>query len=109
MNENPSPQPDYEAPKPTTARPGPIRSGLAVIGAAIVAFIVMFIPTFFGGATGYEGEGVDWWSWPAVLVTAAICCAIAFSMRKSKPMIFAGAIIGVGLGLLWAGLCFTGA
>jgi hypothetical protein len=109
MSENPAPLPDYETPKSATTRPGPIRRGLAVIGTAIVAFVVMFIPTFFGGASGFEEESVAWWSWPAVLVTAAICFAIALSMRKSKPMVFAGTVIGVALGLLWAGLCFTGA
>ena len=109
MSENPSPQPDYETPKPATARPGPIRRGLAVIGAAIVAFIVMFIPTFFGGASGIEEGGVASWSWPAVLVTAAICCVVALSMRKRNPMVFAGTMIGVALGLLLAGLCFTAA
>lgn len=108
MSENPAPRADYETSPLATGRPGPIRRGLTVIGAAIVAFVVMFIPTFFGGASGFEQERVAWWSWPAVLVTAAICCAVAFAIRKTKPMAFAGTMIGVALGLLLAGLCFTG-
>lgn len=96
-------------PTTTTTKPrGMIRRGLNVIGGTIAAFFVIFIPTFFGGASGFEQDHVSWWAWPAVLVAVAICVAFAWSVRRRNPSAAGGAMIGVALGLLLAGICFTG-
>jgi hypothetical protein len=77
------------------------------VGAAIFAFAIIFVPTFLAGASAFEDAPLPWWSWPAVGLAAAFCAAYAWKVRRSKPPITAGALVGIALGVLFAGNCFA--
>jgi hypothetical protein len=79
-----------------------------MIGATIAAWFIIFIPTFLGGASGFEKDHVAWWAWPAVLLAVALCLAYAYRVRRRNPSVAGGTMIGVCLGLLLAGMCFMG-
>ena len=96
-------------PPPPRRRPGmqSLRRSGQLVGAAIFAWFIIFIPTFLAGGAAFEDAPLPWWSWPAVGLAAVLCAAYAWKVRRSKPPIAAGALVGIALGLLHAGTCFA--
>ncbi|MBA3642289.1 MAG: hypothetical protein M3478_07255 [Planctomycetota bacterium] len=76
-------------------------------GAAVGTWFFMFIPMFFAAAAAFETDTV-WWSWPLMVLAALACGAFAWHMRSRNPIVSAGVWVGVALGLIHAGLCFSG-
>jgi hypothetical protein len=87
---------------------GSFRRSAQATGAALGAWFIIFIPMFFAGGEMFEGDPPPWWAWPSVGVAALACGAFAWSVRRRSPVGAAGMWTGVALGLLHAGLCFSG-
>jgi hypothetical protein len=109
MNEQPHDDP--RSPEPieyTRPRGGWFRRAARVTAVALAAFVAMFIPIFFAGGSSFEQPKTVWWAWPATGAVAVPLGACAVWLRKSRPQVSAGIWIGIGLGLLLAGMCFSG-
>jgi hypothetical protein len=89
-------------------RPSVLARIARVVGMAVAAFAGMFVPIFFAGASGFEKTNSVWWAWPVTGAVALLLAGAALRMRKTRPHASAGVWIGIGLGLLWAGMCFNG-
>lgn len=101
---DPPPPPLGRAPR----RPYGLRAVVTTFGAATGAWFVIFIPMFLAGMESFEGDPV-WWSWPSVGAAAVLCGAYAWKVRRRRPFLSSGTWIGIAVGLLHAGLCFSGA
>jgi hypothetical protein len=84
-----------------------LRAVGATFGAATGAWFIIFIPTFLAGMASFESDPV-WWSWPSVGAAVVLCGAYAWRVRRRRPFLASGTWIGIALGLLHAGLCFSG-
>ena len=69
-------------------------------------WFLIFVPMFFAGGEAFESE-FPWWSWPSVGAVAALCGAYAWRVRRRRPLNSAGVWIGIAIGLIHAGLCFS--
>jgi len=102
----PTPPMDYTSPG-VSPRRSPFRNFLRFTSGVFAGFVIVFIPTFFGGGEAFEGT-VPKWAWPAVIAAALLCAAYAWFIRRRNPPMSAGVWVGTGLCLLLAGACFTG-
>jgi hypothetical protein len=98
---------DYAPPGMPPPRRSLVRNFARFTAGVIAGFTLLFIPTFFAGADAIEGS-LPKWAWPAVIATALLCAAYAWRTRRRNPPVSAGMWMGMGLGLLLAGACFTG-
>ena len=100
---NPPPPVDYAGPR----RHDRFRRASRMFSGVVVAWFVIFLAIFFAGASAFEDKP-RWWTIPAIGGTAAVCAEWAWLVRRRNPAFSAGLWIGVALGLLHAGLCFSG-
>ncbi|MEA2708037.1 MAG: hypothetical protein QOF78_638 [Phycisphaerales bacterium] len=99
---------DYAPPGvPPPAPRSRLRNFARFTSGVFAGFIILFIPTFFAGATGFE-QSLPWWAWPALGAATLICAAYAWFTRRRSPATSAGMWVGIALGLLLAGACFMG-
>ena len=75
-------------------------------GAAVGTWFFMFIVIVAVGVAGYESD-TTWWTWPAIALAAVACGVFAWRMHTRNPLVSAGVWVGIALGLIHAGLCFS--
>ncbi len=80
---------------------------LKYIAGLLFGFVVMFVPTFIGGAASFEQNPV-WWGMPLVALVAIPVAIGAWMTGRRNPSTSAGIWTGLALGVLLAGACFFG-
>ena len=109
---DPSPPPptsskvDYAVPTQATPR-SVLRRASHVSAGILLSWGTVFVAIFFAAAEAMEAS-VPKWTIPVIGGAVALCAGWALLVRKRSPDFSAGRWIGVGIGLLHAGLCFYG-
>jgi hypothetical protein len=90
-------------------RTGAFARGGRIGGGVVVTWFVMFLAILVGGLGGFEEQHARPWAWPLVGAAGVLCGGFALLLRRRRPETAIGIWIGIGIGLLHAGLCFLGA
>jgi hypothetical protein len=105
-----SASPDHDpasSPEANSVGSSTFARGMRIGGGIVGAWFVMFVAIVFGGATSFEGSGVKRWAWLLVAAAAVLCAGVGWLVRRRRPESAIGICVGVGIGLLHAGLCFA--